>query len=215
MRILRIKTFLILFVALTITINAETTIKTGLSFNFGQVEDYKFNINSVELEVEQSIYKRFGLGIGIRKDMDWLYSGIYLKLYSNYRIQISDNFSLPIAAGVEYGMPSSKYNNYSTKYNDSRLISHEWIYIVQNAPFMDKIKEGNTGTIYPFISLGAGYQLTKKLFFEIGTRVQFVKFRVESCKFHPSIEVDESSKWSPIYSLTVKIGYKFFKKNDA
>ncbi len=215
MRILRIKTFLILFVALTITVNAETTIKTGLSFNFGQVEDYKFNINSVELEVEQSIYKGFGLGIGIRKDIDWLHSGIYLRLYPSYRIQISDNFSLPVAAGVEYGMPASKYNNYSTEYDGNKLISHKWIYIIQNASFPDKLKEGNTGTIYPFISLAASYQLTKRLFMEVGVRAQFIKFRVESCKFHPSIEVDESSKWSPIGTITIKIGYKFFKKNDA
>lgn len=207
---LKIKTFLVLFVALTIAINvkAETTVKTGLSFNFGQIEDYRFNITSVELELEQSIYKGFGLGIRIRKDVDWLYSGIYLGLYPTYRIQISDNFSLPIAAGIEYGMPSSKYNNYSTEYNNNRLISHRWIYIVQNAPLPDKLKESNTGTIYPFISFAASHQLTKRLFIEIGTRVQFAKFQVESCKFHPSIEVNEESEWNPIYSLTIKIGYK-------
>ncbi len=208
-----IKTFLVMLLTINIVANADIIIKGGFLFNFGEIENFEINTNSVEFDIEKTLGKKFSLGFGIRKDTDWLFSGLYLKLYPKYQIQISEKFFVSATASVEYGISNSKYDKYQAKHSrKGELVFQKWVYIIQNAPVIgDMLKKGSTGTVYPFLNLSLGYKLTKNLFIEPGIQVKLLKFKVISSQFNHQVkpalvEIDEQNKWIPLYSVFIKFG---------
>lgn len=194
--------------------NAETIIKVGTMFTCGKVEKVNFTLLSAELKFEQSLYKGLGIGIGMRKETTWAYSGYYLSLYPMYKMKLSKNRFVAVSLGAEYGLASSEYDRYITTYDKSgNLTAHKWVYLVQNISFpFDKVK-GNTAVLYPFATIGTGTTIWKKLIIEAGLKIQVLKFGIKSCSFNPQTwqasNVVDKKIWAIIPSLTLQIGYKF------
>ncbi len=208
-------TMMAMLLFLAISVSAETVVKFGLGSTFGKVEEFNFSFLSAEIRVEQSLYKNFGLGFGIRKETEWLYNGYYLILYPTYKIKFSKRYFSIFSIGVEYGVATFKYNYYKSVYDEAgNLIKHKWIYLMQNAliPF-DSIKKTNIGTIYPFAAVSCGAYIWKGFFVEAGMEVKMMKFKVESCQFDPetwtAYNVQNKKRWVPTTSISIQIGYKF------
>lgn len=204
--------FVLLLLLMSFAANAETVLKTGFLFTSGKVGEHSFTLSSIELKLEQSIWSGFGLGIGFRKETSWLYSGYYISLYPMYKINISKNWFLALRLGAEYGLSSSEYDYYRTTYDEAgNLISHKWIYLIQNAPVPgDKLEKGNIGILYFFADISSGIKIWGKLFIEAGVKVQMMKFEIKSCELYPLLsEVKEKEKWQLVPSLFIQLGYKF------
>jgi len=197
------------------TLNAETVIKMGAMVTCGKVEEFAFSFPSAELKVEQSIWKKFSLGLGIRKESRWGYNGYYLSLYPMYKKQLSKKMFVATSLGVEYGIASSKYNHYSSTYNEiGDLIAHKWIYLTQNASIpKSELKKGDIGVIYPFGTASCGIKLWKGLVIESGLKGQILRFGVKSCKFEATdrtaYDVRSEKIWKIIPSAFIQLGYKF------
>lgn len=212
------KTAIVLLILLMpIVTNAERVIKVGASVLYGNVEGHKFTLVSAELKYEQSIWKNFGLGVGLRKETRWAYSGYYLSLYPMYKMKIAKSWFVTTGLGAEYGLASSEYDHYSRNYDKSgNLIAQKWIYLVQNVPIpLDSVK-GDTAVLYPFATIGSGVTIWKKLVIEVGLKIQMLKFGIKSCSFEPETwraydiyDIVDKKSWEIIPSLSVQLGYKF------
>lgn len=198
--------------------NAEKIFKFGAGIIYQyRVEDHEFTLVSWELKFERSIYKNIWLGFGFRKETSWGYDGYYLSLYPMYRIQLSKRWFSNISLGVEYGVPSGRYDNYQTVYNENgKLLSQKWIYIVQNISLPGDFVKGNTGTIYPFGTISWGVKFWKSLSIEAGFRVQVLRFGIKSCKFEPLTQlvydIRDEKTWRLVPGFFIQIGIKLPSK---
>jgi len=195
--------------------NAETVIKIGAISNYGKVEELKFALPSVEFKIEHSLYKGLSIGMGMRKETTWLYSGYYFSLYPTYKMKLSKNRFIAASLGTEYGLASSEYDYYSTTYDESgNLTAHKWIYLIQNASVPgDKLKKDAIGVIYPFLAISYGGEISKRLFVEAGFKMQASKFGIKSCKFEPSglsYDIRDDKKLIIVSGVFIQIGYKLF-----
>ncbi len=203
----------ILILLIPIIANAEGVIKVGTSVLYGNVEGHKFTMFSAELKYEQSIWKNFGLGFGLRKETRWGYSGYYLSLYPKLTMPLSKKTYLVTSIGAEYGIASSDYDYYSRNYDQGgNLIAQKWIYLIQNAPIpFDKIK-GNTGILYPLATISCGTRIWKRLVIEMGLKIQMLKFGIKSCSLDhetwQAYNIVDKKIWVIIPSLVVQIGYR-------
>ena len=196
-------------------VNAETVVKIGTMVTYGKVEELSFVFPSAELKLEQSLYKGLGIGIGMRKETTWAYSGYYFSLYPTYKMKLSKNSFVAASLGVEYGLASSEYDRYITTYDESgNLTAHKWIYLIQNAPVPSKLKKGTIGVIHPFATISYGTRIWKRLFLETGFKVQTLKFGVKSCKFEPTsgkaYDIRNDRKLIVAPSIFIQIGYRLF-----
>lgn len=196
----------IIILLIPLVVNAENVIKVGASVTHQKVEEHKFTLFSGEVKLEWSVYKNFGLGFGFRKETRWGYDGYYLSLYPTQKIPLSRTSFVAISLGVEYGIPSSKYDNYRTVYDqEGNLIFHKWIYLVQNISIFGDFVKGNTGTIYPFGTISYGVRIWKGLSIETGLKAQIMKFGVKSC-------IEDKKNWKLIPGIFVQIGIKLPNK---
>ena len=209
---------IMIFVAMLLIpllVNAETVIKIGTMVTYGKVEEARFTLPGAEIKFEQSFYKGLGIGIGIRKETRWAYSGYYFSLYPTYKMKLSKNRFVAASLGAEYGLASSEYERYSTTYDESgNLTAHKWIYLIQNVPVPgDKVK-GNTGILYPFTTISFGTRIGKKVAIEAGLKIQMLKFGIKSCSFDPqnwqAYNIVEKKTWAIIPSIQISIGYRLF-----
>jgi len=202
------KVFLVLLVLLTISTitNAETVVRTRFSIN------PELDLCSIGLGIDQSLYKGFGLGFSFRKETMRMNSGYYISINAKYKKMVSDNRFIASEIGLEYGLAAPEFNCYITEYDkEGQLLKHRWIYLIQNAPIPgDKLKNGNTGIIYPFVNISGGQEIWKKLFFEAGIKVKIMKFGMKNCDFQPILaEIKEEEKWQSVYNIFVQLCYKF------
>lgn len=193
-------------------VNAETTVKigAGIIYRYRITKEHEITIFSWELKLERSLYKNFGLGFGFRKETIWGYDGYYLSLCPTQKISLSKRSFVAVSLGAEYGIPSSKYDNYRIVYDqEGNLIFHKWIYLVQNISIPGDFIKGNTGTIYPFGTISYGVRIWKGLSIETGLKVQMLRFGVKS-----SIEssIEDKKNWKFIPSFFVQIGIIFSSK---
>jgi len=205
---------IMIFVAMLLIpllVNAETVIKIGTMVTYGKVEEASFMLPCAELKFEQSFCKGLGVGMGIRKETRWAYSGYYFSLYPTYKMKLSKNRFVAASLGAEYGLASSEYDRYITTYDESgNLTVHKWIYLIQNAPIPSKLKKGNIGVIYPFATISYGTRIWKRLFIETGFKVQALKFGIKSCKFEPTsglaYNIRNDRKLIAVPSVFIQIG---------
>jgi hypothetical protein len=193
--------------------HSETVIKIGTMVTYGKVEEARFTLPSVELKFEQSLYKGLSIGIGIRKETAWAYSGYYFSLYPTYKMKLSKNGFVAASLGAEYGLASSEYDRYITTYDESgNLTVHKWIYLIQNAPIPSMLKKGTIGVVHPFATISYGTRIWKRLFLEAGFKVQTLKFGVKGCKFEPTsgkaYDIRNDRKLIAVPSAFIQIGYK-------
>lgn len=196
-------------------VSAETVLKTGLMFTYGKVEEARFTLTSAEFKIEQSLYKGLGIGIALRKETTWAYSGYYFSLYPTYKMKLSKNGFVAASLGAEYGLASSKYEQYSRNYDQAgNLTSQKWIHLIQNVPFPYDLVKGNTGVLYPFVTMSFGTTIGKKFLIEAGLKIQILKFKSESCKFEPTsglaYDIRNDRKLIVAPSVFIQIGYKLF-----
>jgi len=204
-----------LIILIPVVADAETVIKAGAMINYGKVGELHFTLPSAELKFEQSLYKGAGIGIGIRKETRWAYSGYYLSLYPMYKMKLSQSRFVAASLGVEYGLASSEYDRYITTYESGTLTVHKWIYLIQNAPIpADKLKEGAIGVIYPFATASYGTKIWKGIFLETGLKVHMLKFGVKSCEFDPiswiAHDIRNDKKLIVVPSIFIQIGCRLF-----
>ncbi len=191
--------------------SAETVIKIGATVASGKAEESRFTLCSAEFKLEQSLYKGLGIGIGIRKETAWAYSGYYFSLYPTYKMQLSKNWFAASSLGAEYGLASSEYNRCISTYDAfGNLTAQKWIYLIQNAPIPTVLKKGNTGVIHPFATISCGTRVWKSLFIETGFKMQTLKFGIKSCKFEPTsgsaYDIRNDKKLIVVPSVFIQIG---------
>jgi len=203
-------------------LSAETAIKTSFMIARGRIRGFEFTIPSVEVKIEKSIYKSFNLGFSFRKETRWAYSGYYLSLYPLLKIELSKKIFWNIGAGPEYGLASSKYDNYRLIYNQNGdLVFHKWINLAQNASIpWDKFRKEKIGVIYPFLSFSfLGINLGNGFSFEIGSKIQLLRFNIKSCEFDPetslAYNIRNEKIWKAVPSLFVQLGISFGKKKKS
>ncbi len=203
------KAAVLLVLILVVSVSVEGfTLKSGCSYSYARIGGCNLSAPNFELRLEQKIYKRFGMGIGIRKEGHWGYNGYYLSLYPTYTIREGKNYFIQAIIGAEYGIPSTKFDRYYADYRDWEIISQKWIYLVQNISIPGDKVCGNSGTLYPFASVSYGLKW-KRLMIEGGLRLNFVKFGVKKADFLTNNFQDKESL-SLIGTLFVQVGIRIF-----
>lgn len=204
-----ITALLILAVLLPGKVSAAA-IKFGYNFASGSVEGHKLSFKSPAFKLEGNISKRFGLGLGFRKEDKFGLWGSYAALYASYTrpLAFKNKVHISCNGGMEFGLPSPAYNQSDFEYDALGQLTR------RKQISLDPMFRNRTGIgVFPFSTVFAGYTFKKRLILEAGLKIQLLRFGIWENRFNPDTGAILTRKCSRrivfLPSLTLQTGYRF------
>lgn len=185
----------------------ETYIESGFSHIQGDVEEFEYNISGLTVDVETffngSHIGLSGWSIGYRKD-DLRYAefGHMLngKVFRTFNVKI---FEFKAAGGVEWGMPTNRFDKTKFLYKKGEAISYKHIHLDRNSN-IPGVGVSQDGSIYSFFELGAAKRY-KSWIFQGGIKGSMMNFGIEEFELPYNVNVRKKRVIVPYGFVSVGI----------